>query len=73
MKNEKKVPFFAKFLENQLNEGESVHGGKITKPSLDTVFTKKYPSDDDEPVTLKYPSDNDEHVTLKYPSDNDEI
>lgn len=60
MKNEKKVPFFAKFLEEQLDEKASVKGGKITSPKLDLVFTMKYPSDGDEHVTMKYPSDNDE-------------
>ena len=62
-------PFFARFLEKQLDNAASVEAGK--KPPFQTL---KYPSDDDEFVTLKYPSDDDEwEVTLKYPSDDDEI
>ncbi len=62
MKNQKKVPFFAKFLETQVKDEDEVKGGKlkITKPMLDVVQTMKYPSDSDEHQTMKYPSDSDE-------------
>jgi hypothetical protein len=68
----KKQPFFAKFLEGNINEELNRTKGGVTKPAFDIVYTDKYPSDDDEIVTDKYPSDNDELVTDKYPSDNDE-
>ncbi len=75
----KKRPFFARFLENQVSEDkmEGTSGGA----------TSKYPSDTDESIlgdmlkekqdivvkaTNKYPSDSDETVTMKYPSDHDE-
>lgn len=58
MKEEKKVPFFAKFLENQLKTENDLKGG-ITHPKKD-VYTLKYPSDSDEYQTMKYPSDSDE-------------
>jgi hypothetical protein len=78
-KNESKKPFFAKFLENQIQ----VTGGAVTGGGLDQAITLrypsdkedatlKYPSDNEDPVTLKYPSDEEEAVTLKAPSDNDE-
>ena len=59
-------PFFARFLENHLTDdkAQEVAGGSL--------FTKKYPSDDDEVFTKKYPSDDDEIFTKKYPSDDDE-
>ncbi|MFT5823312.1 MAG: hypothetical protein ACI8ZM_004573 [Crocinitomix sp.] len=60
MKNQKQVPFFAKFLEKQVKEDKDLKGGKITKPAFDLVQTMKYPSDSDEHVTMKYPSDSDE-------------
>ena len=60
MKNQKQVPFFAKFLEKQLKEDSDLKGGKITKPKLDIFHTLKYPSDSDENQTMKYPSDSDE-------------
>jgi hypothetical protein len=56
MKNQKlKKPFFASFLEKQIQDPEKVKGGAVTSISLDNV-TK--PGGDH--VTLKYPSDNDE-------------
>lgn len=68
-KNEKKVPFFAKFLENQVKEDKSVKGGSDTTTKLDDVFTDKYPSDADEVTSPKL----DIQVTMKYPSDGDEV
>jgi len=60
MKDQKQVPFFAKFLEKQIKEENGVKGGKITKPKLDIFHTLKYPSDSDEDQTMKYPSDSEE-------------
>jgi len=60
---EKKQPFFARFLEAQVSEVEEVYGGqaalkagistsvvqdKVTKPRFDMEHTMKYPSDGDE-------------------------
>jgi hypothetical protein len=55
MKNEKDVPFFARFLEGQ----EFPH----VKTNVKAGATLKYPSDHDEYVTQKYPSDSDEGET----------
>jgi|SoiMethySBSTD1v2_1073268.scaffolds.fasta_scaffold2525732_2 hypothetical protein len=54
MKDSKKKPFFARFLEGQefprvksdLKAGKKPGGP--TDPVLDTATTQKYPSDDDE-------------------------
>lgn len=78
------VPFFARYLEGQINfieeisesESQDVGGGT-------TAMTLKYPSDNEEgsgdgkiAMTKKYPSDNEDSlggggvpVTRKYPSD----
>lgn len=60
---EKKQPFFARFLEAQMHEIPEVSGGdgsvkagmstsilrdKVTKPQFDMEHTMKYPSDGDE-------------------------
>ena len=65
--NSKAVPFFARYLENQLEElseeemNALVGGCPLSPVKGDYAVTKKYPSDgDDHPVTMKYPSDNDE-------------
>ena len=50
-------PFFVRFLENQLDNPESVQAGK--KPPSETM---KYPADNHETRerTYKYPSDQEE-------------
>jgi hypothetical protein len=71
-KNSKK-PFFASFLEKQIQDPEKIQGGGITTPTTDIVtsLTK-------DTVTTSPTFDNatlptkDQLVTLKYPSDNDE-
>ena len=70
-KNEKKVPFFAQFLESQLSK--QANGGRIKPDITDSRFDEVY-------VTLKFPSDSDEitdsrwdDFTDKFPSDSDEI
>ncbi|MGK6342629.1 microviridin/marinostatin family tricyclic proteinase inhibitor [Chryseobacterium sp. DT-3] len=71
-KNSKK-PFFASFLEKQINDPEKVHGGGITTPTTDvlTVPTRDTittsPFLDNATTQLK-----DQAVTMKYPSDSDE-
>lgn len=83
--NEKALPFFIRYLEEQdcqeLSEEEltSVKGGC----GIGKITTRKYPSDNEDVsggkvVTLKYPSDNEDVggggvVTLKYPSDNEDV
>lgn len=59
-KKKLKKPFFASFLENQIKDPKEVKGGSssvgatsplrdgVTKPSLDSQQTMKYPSDGDE-------------------------
>jgi Serine endopeptidase inhibitors len=52
MKQNKKTPLFAKFLEDQkIPNANQVSGGsgpKPTKPTLDIAYTQKYPSDGDD-------------------------
>ncbi len=59
MKQNKK-PFFAAFLEKQVQEPNKVNGGKgiITNFRLDSPTSR--PGSDH--VTMKYPSDSDEGV-----------
>ncbi|KUJ52615.1 microviridin/marinostatin family tricyclic proteinase inhibitor [Chryseobacterium sp. JAH] len=59
-KKKLKKPFFASFLESQIKDSKEVKGGStsfgattplkdgVTKPSLDSQQTMKYPSDGDE-------------------------
>ena len=67
--NSKAVPFFARYLEGQLEdlseeEMKAVGGGKGS-------MTKKYPSDSEEggEITTKM---SDVAMTLKYPSDHED-
>lgn len=75
--NDKKKPFFASFLEKQIQNPEEIQGGgggiitgtlddSVTIPSKDTVLTLKTL---DSPTTTPAA---DTPVTLKYPSDSDE-
>jgi len=77
---EKRKPFFAEFLENQMGEEQA----RNTQGGDGPYVTLKYPSDEeDNPQTKKYPSDQEDnptptkpaldlYQTMKYPSDNDE-
>ncbi|ANF51825.1 MULTISPECIES: microviridin/marinostatin family tricyclic proteinase inhibitor [Chryseobacterium] len=64
MKNKKlKKPFFASFLEKQINNSEKIKGGAVTSVLVDNVTsalqdTVTKPGYDN--VTMKYPSDGDE-------------
>lgn len=65
-KNSKKQPFFAKFLEKQLKDPETVKGGTdITIPERDSVMTNKF----NDTATLP---EKDLAQTQKYPSDGDD-
>jgi len=71
-KDSKKEPFFAAFLEKQLQDPEKIQGGGVstslkdvvTSPLGDTLTLKTLDNGTtpaaDTPVTLKYPSDSDE-------------
>ncbi len=67
-KNSKKKPFFASFLEKQLQDPEKVKGGgEITDIRLDNVVTSKLADTVTKPTldllqTMKYPSDGDDDV-----------
>lgn len=75
--NDKKKPFFASFLEKQIQNPEEIQGGgglitgllddSVTLPAKDTVFTIKTL---DGPITTTPVADTP--VTMKYPSDSDE-
>ncbi|WP_326982765.1 microviridin/marinostatin family tricyclic proteinase inhibitor [Chryseobacterium sp. MYb264] len=61
-----KKPFFAFFLEKQIQEPQNVQGGStaiITAPLIDASTA---------PVMDGISSPVQDHVTLKYPSDSDE-
>lgn len=67
-----KKPFFASFLEKQIQDPEKVTGGGIvTTPASDIVTL---PSRDNITSVLvdNVTVPGNDHVTLKYPSDNDE-
>jgi hypothetical protein len=68
--NSKAVPFFARYLEGQLEdlsqeEMKAVSGGR-------GFLTKKYPSDHEDCGGMTLPMKDDVAVTLKYPSDNED-
>ncbi|MGE4513065.1 microviridin/marinostatin family tricyclic proteinase inhibitor [Chryseobacterium taeanense] len=68
-KNSKKQPFFASFLEKQLQDPEKIKGGNdVTIPTRDDVITLKTKDTVTKPTydlvqTMKYPSDGDEDAT----------
>lgn len=76
-KNEKKKPFFASFLEKQIQNPEEIQGGNgiitslvndsVTLPTKDNITTSRVL---DVPIATSPAADTP--VTLKYPSDNDE-
>ncbi|SHF17647.1 microviridin/marinostatin family tricyclic proteinase inhibitor [Chryseobacterium takakiae] len=67
-KNSKKKPFFASFLEKQLQDPEKIKGGnEITDIRLDSATTSKTADTVTKPTldllqTMKYPSDGDDDV-----------
>jgi len=65
-----KKPFFAKFLEKQV-EGET-EDKRAEGDALPVQTDLKAGRRGGRTTTLKYPSDGDEFVTMKYPSDDDE-
>ncbi|MGC9524001.1 MAG: microviridin/marinostatin family tricyclic proteinase inhibitor [Limnospira sp.] len=84
----KAVPFFARYLEGQL-EDLSEAEMKAVGGRRGLITTKKYPSDSEDgvgikpiwgdiPVRRRYPSDREDSgvgdmpVTLKYPSDHED-
>lgn len=64
-KNSKK-PFFASFLEKQIQDPETVQGGTTSITTAPLVDASTAPVMD----TVTRPGGD--HVTLKYPSDGDE-
>lgn len=66
-KNSKKKPFFASFLEKQLQDPEKIKGGgDVTIATQDGVITTSKVAD-----TVTKPTSDMMH-TLKYPSDGDD-
>lgn len=63
-KNSKK-PFFASFLEKQIQSSQSIKGGAPTSPIVDAPTTSVLK----DTVTDR----QNDQVTMKYPSDSDEI
>lgn len=71
--NSKKKPFFASFLEKQIQDPEKVQGGGttpdtdvITSPVVDVItapiLDNATSPSKDHLITLKYPSDHDDSV-----------
>lgn len=66
-----KKPFFASFLEKQIQDPETVKGGTVTSVLLDN--TTGVLKDSGTSTTLdNVTKPGGDHVTLKYPSDGDE-
>ncbi len=65
-KNSKKKPFFASFLEKQIQDPEKIKGGgDVTLATQDDVVTSKVADTVTKPTqdmmhTMKYPSDGDD-------------
>lgn len=65
-KNSKKKPFFAAFLEKQIQDPEKIKGGgDVTIATQDSVITSKTADTVTKPTldimhTMKYPSDGDD-------------
>ncbi|WP_294203316.1 MULTISPECIES: microviridin/marinostatin family tricyclic proteinase inhibitor [Chryseobacterium] len=65
-KNSKKKPFFASFLEKQIQDPEKIKGGgDVTLATQDNVITSKAADTVTKPTqdmmhTMKYPSDGDD-------------
>ncbi len=74
MKKKDKKPFFASFLEKQIEHPEGIQGGAttpktdlITIPERDGVTSPSV----DGPITLKYPSDSDDGTFDPVPPGDD--
>lgn len=70
MKNKNlKKPFFASFLEKQIQDSQTVKGGAITTALQDSpttsVLRDTVTNRQNDQVTLKYPSDSDESGELE--------
>ncbi|KFF02344.1 microviridin/marinostatin family tricyclic proteinase inhibitor [Chryseobacterium luteum] len=71
-KNSKK-PFFASFLEKQVNDPEKIQGGGITTPTTDVLTVPTRDVVTTSPFLDNATSQAKDHVvTMKYPSDSDE-
>ncbi len=71
MKNSKKKPFFATFLERQVQDPEKVKGGAVTSVQLDNV-TNALKDGVTSALTDTVTKPGSDHVTMKYPSDGDD-
>lgn len=69
-KNSKKKPFFASFLEKQLQDPEKIKGGgDVTIATQDGPITTKEADSVTRPIsdmaqTMKYPSDGDDDAPV---------
>ncbi len=70
-KNSKK-PFFASFLEKQIQDPEKVKGGSETTATLEDSVTNALRDNVTSLIHDGYTSPGSDHVTAKYPSDGDE-
>lgn len=73
MENSKKKPFFASFLERQVQDPEKVKGGSGTVTSaLQDNTTGALKDSVTSALADNITKPGSDHVTMKYPSDGDE-
>lgn len=69
-KDSKKKPFFASFLEKQIQDPEKVRGGADTttgalRDNITSLLVDGVTAPGQDVVSMKYPSDSDEDGTLE--------
>lgn len=67
-----KKPFFASFLEKQIQDPEKVTGGGIVTTPTSDIITLPTRDDITSPVADNVTTPGNDNVTMKYPSDSDE-
>lgn len=66
-----KKPFFASFLEKQIQDPETIKGGSVTSVLQDNTTTS-LKDGVTSALTDNVTKPGGDHVTMKYPSDGDE-
>ncbi|KQT33127.1 serine endopeptidase [Chryseobacterium sp. Leaf405] len=71
MEKKSKKPFFASFLEKQIEDPEKIKGGAVTSVTVDNV-TSVLKDDVTSKILDTVTKPGSDNVTMKYPSDSDE-
>lgn len=66
-----KKPFFASFLEKQIEDPRTIKGGAVTSVTVDNV-TSALKDDVTSKILDAVTKPGSDNVTMKYPSDGDE-